>query len=110
MRYVVTNGTGRNAAVPGYELMGKTGTAEKLVNGEYEKKRLVTSFVAAFPHNDPHYLIFVVYDEPKAYEGSWGYALAGWNAARTGGAVAERIAPVLGVKKVVKTAELGGSK
>jgi len=110
MRYVVTNGTGRNAAVQGYELMGKTGTAEKLVNGEYAKKRLVTSFVAAFPHSDPQYLIFVVYDEPKSYEGSWGYATAGWNAAKTGGAVAERIAPVLGVKKAVKIAELGGAK
>ncbi|MBL4854864.1 MAG: penicillin-binding protein 2 [Robiginitomaculum sp.] len=102
MRYVVTNGTGRNAAVKGYEVMGKTGTAEKLINGEYAKKRLVTSFVSAFPHSDPHYLVFIVYDEPKAYEGSWGYATAGWNAALTAGAVVERTAPLLGVKKVVE--------
>jgi len=106
MRYVVTNGTGRNAAVKGYELMGKTGTAEKLIDGAYDKKRLVTSFAAAFPYNDPHYLVFVVFDEPKAYDGSWGFATAGWNAAKTAGAVVERIAPVLGVKKVVKTAAL----
>ena len=115
MRYVVTDGTGRNAAVEGYELMGKTGTAEKLISGEYVKKRLVTSFVAAFPHSDPHYLVFVVYDEPKAYAGSWGYATAGWNAAKTAGAVVERIAPVLGVKKIVKAAalkhvEMGGGQ
>ncbi len=110
MRYVVTNGTGRNAAVSGYELMGKTGTAEKLVDGVYDKKRLVTSFVAAFPHNDPHYLVYVLYDEPKAYEGSWGYATAGWNAAKIAGAVVERIAPVLGVRKVVKTAVLKNGK
>lgn len=110
MRYVVADGTGRNAAVKGYELIGKTGTAEKLINGQYEKKRLVTSFVAAFPHNDPHYLVFVVFDEPKAYEGSWGYATAGWNSAKTAGAVVERIAPVLGVKKVVKTANLETTK
>ena len=106
MRYVVTNGTGRNAEVEGYELMGKTGTAEKLINGAYDKKRLVTSFVAAFPYNDPRYLVYIMYDEPKAYAGSWGYATAGWNAAKTAGAVTERIAPVLGVKKVVKTAAL----
>ncbi len=106
MRYVVTDGTGRNAAVKGYGLMGKTGTAEKLINGEYAKKRLVTSFVAAFPHSDPHYLVFIVYDEPKEYEGSWGYATSGWNAARTAGAVVERIAPVLGVKKAVETTRL----
>ena len=110
MRYVVTNGTGRNAAVKGYELMGKTGTAEKLINGQYAKKRLVTSFVAAFPHNDPHYLVFVVFDEPKAYDGSWGYATAGWNSAKTAGAVVERIAPVLGVKKTVQTAKMEGTQ
>ncbi len=115
MRYVVTNGTGRNAAVEGYELMGKTGTAEKLINGEYARKRLVTTFVAAFPYSDPHYLVFIVYDEPKAYEGSWGYATAGWNAAITAGAVVERIAPVLGVRKTVKMAahkpaKIGGSQ
>ena len=110
MRYVVTDGTGRNAAVEGYALMGKTGTAEKLINGEYVKKRLVTSFVAAFPHRDPHYLVFIVYDEPKAYDGSWGYATAGWNAAKTAGAVVERIAPVLGIKKTVKVAALRDAK
>ena len=105
MRYVVTDGTGRNAAVPGYELMGKTGTAEKLINGEYAKKRLVTSFVAAFPQRDPNYLVFVVYDEPKSYEGSYGYATAGWNAAKTAGPVVERIAPILGVKRTMKTTQ-----
>lgn len=104
MRYVVTDGTGRNAAVSGYEVMGKTGTAEKLVNGEYAKKRLVTSFVAAFPHRDPNYLVFIVYDEPKSAADTHGYATAGWNAARTAGRVVERIAPVLGVKRIVQTA------
>lgn len=104
MRYVVTNGTGRNAAVDGYELMGKTGTAEKLVNGQYARKRLVTSFAAAFPHRDPTYLVYIVYDEPKAAHDTYGFATAGWNAARTAGAVVERIAPLLGVKRTVKTA------
>ena len=99
MRYVVTNGTGRHADVPGYGVMGKTGTAEKIVNGQYDKTRLVTSFVAAFPHRDPHYLVFVTYDEPKPYAQSYGYATAGWNAAYTAGHVVARIAPLLGVKK-----------
>ncbi|PHS40212.1 MAG: penicillin-binding protein [Robiginitomaculum sp.] len=106
MRYVVTDGTGRNAAVKGYEVMGKTGTAEKLINGKYVKNRLVTSFVAAFPYSDPQYLVFIVYDEPKAYAGSSGYATAGWNAALTARAVTERIAPLLGVKKIVETSAL----
>lgn len=99
MRYVVTNGTGRNAAVKGYELMGKTGTAEKLVNGQYDKKRLVTSFVAAFPHSDPNFLVFIVFDEPKPAPDTYGYATAGWNSARVAGAVVARIAPMLGVRK-----------
>ena len=110
MRYVVTNGTGRNAAVPGYELMGKTGTAEKLVGGQYDKKRLVTSFVAAFPHRDPTYLVFIVYDEPKAAHDTYGYATAGWNAARTAGSVVERIAPQLGIKRIVENAKLANTK
>ncbi|HHL42015.1 MAG TPA: penicillin-binding protein 2 [Hellea balneolensis] len=114
MRYVVTNGTGRNAAVPGYELMGKTGTAEKLVNGQYDKKRLVTSFEAAFPHSDPHYLVFVVFDEPKPAADTYGFATAGWNSARVAGKIVERIAPMLGVRKYVansgRSYQMGGSQ
>lgn len=99
MRYVVTNGTGRNAAVRGYGVMGKTGTAEKPgVNG-YQEKNLVTSFVAAFPHSSPKYLVFVVYDEPQAIEGTYGYATAGWNAAPTAGAVVERMVTILGLPR-----------
>lgn len=109
MRYVVTNGTGRNAAVKGYEVMGKTGTAEKIINGTYAKRRLVTSFVAAFPHRDPQYLVYLTFDEPKAIEGTYGYATAGWNAAPTAGAVIERIAPILAVRKTEHAvASLGG--
>ncbi len=103
MRYVVTDGTGKNARVSGYEVMGKTGTAEKLVNGQYDKKRLVTSFVAAFPHSDPTYLVFIVYDEPKPAADTYGFASAGWNAARTAGSVVERIAPILGVRRTMDT-------
>lgn len=112
MRYVVTHGTGRNAAVKGYGVMGKTGTAEKPGVGGYHEKRLVTSFVAAFPHSDPRYIVFVVYDEPQAIQGTYGYATAGWNAAPTAGAVVERMVSVLGLpREPVKVAEasvLGG--
>ena len=110
MRFVVTNGTGRNARVPGYGLMGKTGSADKLVNGAYAESTLVTSFVAAFPHYDPQYLVFVVFDEPKAIKGTYGYATAGWNAAPTAGAIVERIAPMLGVKRTIETASIGGQQ
>lgn len=99
MRYVVTDGTGRNAAVKGYQVMGKTGTADKPVRGGYDEQRLVTSFVSAFPYDDPTYLVMITYDEPKAIEGTFGYATAGWNAAPTAKNVIERIAPMLGVSR-----------
>lgn len=95
MRLTVVEGTGKNANVPGFGVMGKTGTAEKPARGGYDKKRLVTSFVAAFPYSDPRYALIVTLDEPKAVEGTYGYATAGWNAAPTAGAVIERIGPML---------------
>ena len=96
MRYVVTEGTGRKANIPGYGVMGKTGTAEKpSATGGYDQKRLVTSFVAAFPHSNPRYAMIVTLDEPKAVEGTYGYATAGWNAAPVAGQVIRRIGPIL---------------
>jgi len=96
MRFVVTDGTGRKANIPGYGVMGKTGTAEKpSAQGGYDEKRLVTSFVAAFPHSDPRYAMIVTLDEPKAIEGTYGYATAGWNAAPVAGQVIRRIGPIL---------------
>ena len=99
MRYTVTDGTGRNADVEGYGVMGKTGTADKPSRGGYDEGNLVTSFVAGFPYENPHYAVIVTFDEPKAIEGTYGYATAGWNAAPTAGNVIARIAPLLGVEK-----------
>lgn len=95
MRKVVTDGTGGKADIPGFGVMGKTGTAEKPSNGGYDRKSLVTSFVAAFPHSDPRYVLIVSLDEPKPVEGTYGYATAGWNAAPTAGKIIERIGPML---------------
>ncbi|MGB6229361.1 MAG: penicillin-binding protein 2 [Litorimonas sp.] len=95
MRLTVTDGTGGKAAVPGFGVMGKTGTAEKPHLGGYDRDRLVTSFIAAFPHSSPRYALLVTLDEPKPVEGTFGYATAGWNAAPTAGAVIERIGPML---------------
>jgi len=95
MREVVTVGTGKKANVAGFGVMGKTGTAEKPSLGGYDEKRLVTSFVAAFPHSDPTYAMIVTLDEPKAADGTYGYATAGWNAAPTAGKVIARIGPML---------------
>lgn len=99
MRYVVTNGTGKNARAQGYGVMGKTGTADKPAVGGYDERRLVTSFVSGFPHKDPRYVVIVTYDEPKALPTDWGYATAGWNAAKTTKKVVTRIGPILGVER-----------
>jgi len=60
-------GTGTLAAVPGYQVAGKTGTAQKVdpVTGSYAMDRSVASFVGFVPANDPRVVILVVLDEPK---------------------------------------------
>jgi len=97
MRLVVTQGTGKNADVPGYEIGGKTGTAEKSVNGRYERKKLISSFVGAFPMNDPRYVVMVMVDEPVGNKKSYGYATAGWVAAPAVGRVVMSMASILGI-------------
>ena len=101
MRYLfrlnVTDGTAGKAAVPGYRVGGKTGTAEKVVNGRYSKDHRLTSFVGAFPMDDPQYVMLIMLDEPKPLPETYGYATSGWNAVPTAGKVIARIAPLLGV-------------
>jgi cell division protein FtsI (penicillin-binding protein 3) len=96
LRYVVTNGTGRKADIAGYFVGGKTGSAEKPIpNGHgYQAHVLVTSFLAAFPIDNPRYLVFVLIDTPKGPPMS---ILAGNTAAPLAGRVISRIAPILGV-------------
>lgn len=97
MRLVVEEGTGAKADVPGYLVGGKTGTAEKAVDGGYRRKALMPSFVAAFPMDDPRYVVLALLDEPKGLPETHGFATAGWNAAPTVGAIIARVAPLLGV-------------
>ncbi|MFG1394006.1 peptidoglycan D,D-transpeptidase FtsI family protein [Xanthobacter agilis] len=101
MRYIMRlnaeKGTAKKADIPGYMVGGKTGTAEKVVNGRYAKHKLLTSFTAVFPMDKPQYLILVMLDEPQATSETYGFATSGWNAAPTAGKVVERIAPMLNV-------------
>ncbi|MGE0211532.1 MAG: peptidoglycan D,D-transpeptidase FtsI family protein [Parvibaculaceae bacterium] len=91
-------GSAKKADVPGYRVGGKTGTAEKVVNGRYSKERRLTSFIGAFPMEAPHYVLLVMLDEPKPVEGTYGFATSGWNAVPTGGKIIARIAPLLGIE------------
>ncbi|MGZ5998941.1 MAG: peptidoglycan D,D-transpeptidase FtsI family protein [Rhizomicrobium sp.] len=97
LRYVVTNGTGRKADIPGYDVGGKTGSAEKPGRHGYQSHVLVTSFFATFPIEDPRYVVFVLLDEPHGTKETGGIALAGSTAAPLAGRVISRIAPLLGV-------------
>ncbi|MDZ4379988.1 MAG: penicillin-binding protein 2 [Parvibaculum sp.] len=105
LRLVVMEGTGRKADVAGYPVMGKTGTAEKPMNGGYSRTKLITSFISAFPANDPRYAMIVMFDEPKATKETYGYATAGWNAAPVTARVISRVAPLLGITPATKPQE-----
>ncbi len=97
MRLVVTQGTGKNADVPGISIGGKTGTAEKIVNGRYSRDKLISSFVSAFPIDDPRYVVMVMVDEPHGTKKSFGYATAGWVAAPTVARIAQSMVSILGL-------------
>ena len=101
LRYVVTNGTGRKADIAGYDVGGKTGSAEKPIpNGHgYQPHVLVTSFLGVFPIDDPRYIVFVLLDTPHGTKETGGIALAGSTAAPLAGRVISRIAPILGVPR-----------
>lgn len=58
-------GTATGAAIEGYELGGKTGTAEKAENGGYSEDKFIASFVGFAPAHDPKLLVAVMVDEPK---------------------------------------------
>lgn len=62
---VVTNGGGKNAYIEGYQVGGKTGTAQKFVNGALAKGKYVSSFVGFFPASSPKYLCLFIVDEPE---------------------------------------------
>lgn len=91
-------GSASKADVIGYRVGGKTGTAEKVVDGRYAKDKRLASFIGAFPMDQPRYLILVMLDEPKATPETYGFATSGWNAVPTAGKIIERIAPMLGVE------------
>ena len=98
MRLNAEKGTGTKANVGGYYIGGKTGTAEKVVNGRYSKTKLLTDFMAVLPADKPRYLILIMLDEPRPAPGTFGFATAGWNAAPTAANVIGRVAPLLGIE------------
>ncbi|HEX2653719.1 MAG TPA: penicillin-binding protein 2 [Xanthobacteraceae bacterium] len=95
MRLNAEKGTATKSDVKGYYVGGKTGTAEKVIGGRYSKTKLLTTFMAVMPSDQPRYLLLVMIDEPQPTPESHGFATSGWNAAPTAGKVISRIAPLL---------------
>jgi cell division protein FtsI (penicillin-binding protein 3) len=110
MRANVTDpgGTGKRADIPGYLVGGKTGTAEIPGPGGYREKAVISSFLAAFPMNEPKYVVFILLFEPKPTAAAGGEVLAGLNAAPTAGRVVGRIGPLLGMMPTGRTASVPG--
>ena len=98
MRLNAEKGSARRVDIPGYYAGGKTGTAEKVINGHYSKIKLLTTFMAVLPADKPRYLVTIILDEPQPTPETKGFATSGWNAAPTAGNVVERIAPLLGIE------------
>jgi cell division protein FtsI (penicillin-binding protein 3) len=101
MRYLyrlnAEKGSGKRAEVPGYRVGGKTGTAEKVVNGRYASNVRFNAFLAAFPMDNPRYIVLSIIDEPKPEKPGMG-ATAGLNAAPIVANIIRRSAALLGVK------------
>ena len=114
LRKIVTSeeGTANLANIIGYEIAGKTGTAQKSIKGKYSKKK-VNTFASIFPISDPKYVLIVLLDEPKlsktyAYKyNNHGkereiigtpFNTAGWTSVEVTKNIIENIGPILAIK------------
>jgi len=91
-----TKGSGRVARVPGFEVGSKTGTADKVVHGRYSSTLNFNTFLAAFPIDNPEYVVFTFCDEPK--NGEHGGTISAFTAGPIARDIIARAAPILGVK------------
>lgn len=97
LRMIVSDGTGRKADAPGYRIGGKTGSAEKPSEGGYNKTSVVSTFAAAFPMDNPRYIVIAMLDEPQGTAETAFQRTAGWNAAPIVQKLVSRVGPMLGV-------------
>ncbi|MFN3846944.1 MAG: peptidoglycan D,D-transpeptidase FtsI family protein, partial [Paracoccaceae bacterium] len=109
LRQVVTRGTASMAEVPGYEVAGKTGTADKpRRTGGYYKDKVINTFASVFPASDPRYVVLVTLDEPVETSGTEPRRTAGWTAVPVAAEITRRIAPLLGIRPVVEAPPMDG--
>ncbi len=106
MRLNAEVGSARKANIAGYFVGGKTGTAEKVINGRYSKNKVFTTFMAIAPADHPKYLIATVMDDPQAAPETHGFTTAAWNSGMVTGKIIERVGPLLGLEPRFKPPEL----
>ena len=109
-RKVVTQGTATLSDVEGYEVGGKTGTAQIVENGVYTKKKINT-FASVFPTSDPKYVLVILLEDtklskdyvykyrnkPGSYKGT-PFNTAGWTSVEISGKIIDKIGPILATK------------
>jgi len=103
LRQVVVRGTASFGRVPGYEVGGKTGTANKPkhTGGYYENKNINT-FAAIFPSSDPEYTLIITMDEASDNSSDKPRRTAGWTAVPVAAEVIRRTAPLLGLRPIIE--------
>ncbi len=98
LRQVVTRGTASMGEVEGYEVAGKTGTADKpRPNGGYYEDKVIATFASMFPVSDPQYVLVVTLDEPVEDSGTEDRRTAGWTAVPVAAEIIRRIAPLMNI-------------
>ena len=103
LRLVVVSGTATLADVPGYQVAGKTGTADKpRPGGGYYPDKVINTFASVFPASNPQYVLVVTMDEPVGSSGGEARRTAGWTAVPVAGEIIKRIAPLMGMVPVVE--------
>lgn len=107
LRRVVTEGTASFARVPGYQVGGKTGTADKpRPRGGYYEDKVIATFASIFPAQDPKYVLVVTLDEPSVFAYDEERRTAGWTAVPVAAEMIKRVAPLLGLRPQVEPTEV----
>lgn len=97
---VVTDGGGKNAYIDGYRIGGKTGTAQRAINGTYAGNGYILSFLGVAPIDDPQIVLYLAMDNPKKC-----VQYGGTTAAPIARKIFMDVLPALGIKKVTQQRE-----
>jgi cell division protein FtsI (penicillin-binding protein 3) len=109
LRKVVQEGTATFGDVRGYNVAGKTGTADKpKPEGGYYEDKVIATFASVFPADDPEYVLVVTLDEPVETSGKKPRRTAGWTAVPVAAEVIRRAAPLLGLAPDIEPGSLSG--